>query len=474
MSDININVLNEVYSKINLNDFFEEEYCDFAIYRVLQRLPNIIDGFPQTQRKIIYTMVDQKIEKKIKVSDLASMVSLATKYHHGSMSIEIAISNLVPKHSNQLPLIKEDGAYGNRAERDAAAARYIETRLYKYVSVLFNSLDNKEFVTLKETEGKKIEPVTMIPILPMLLINGQTQIGVGHASKILPRKLEDVISIFKSILTGQKFNSGTILKPFAPEFKGTIEKTINKNNQIAWKYKGLVNFISKDIVEIVEVPPAYTRISYIKILNKLKDDKKIRSYTEDIAGNSFKIKVQMPDRKDPKYFGNLPEEDRKENLIELFKLTEQQVENLTFIDTKDNIKKANSVLEIVQEYTTYLIGIYTSRKKLIIGKSEFNILKNKEKIRFIESVNDETLILKKKSKKELNSELLVLNFKQIDDSFEHLFSMPISSLTIEKIDSLQSNIKNDELLLETIKNTKPTDMWLKDIIEFERLWKLER
>jgi len=455
--------LNNIYSKINLGDFFKEDYCDYAIYRALQRVPHLVDGFAQTQRKIVYTMIDKNIEKKTKVSDLAAVVSLHTKYHHGSTSIESAISNLVPQYNNQLPLLREDGTYGNRSDRGAAAPRYIETRLFKYSKVIFNTIDNKYFVKNQEIEKKKIEPEYMIPVLPLLLINGQSQIGVGYSSDILPRSTKQIIKILKDILKGTTKAIPTNIPPVAPMFKGSIRPA----EKGGWIYRGIVKEEKGTSVTITEVPPTYTRESYIKVLETLKDSGKIKSYIEDINGDSFIIKVKLP----YDWANNLKsqtEEYREESLIKLFKLEAKKSENITVINTKDKIVRYNNIAEVFLEYILFVLEIYKKRKSLIIDTMEKDSQMNKEKIRFIELVNSDQIILKNKKRAVINEELLTHDFLQFDDSYDYLLNMRISNLTYEKIIELEKIVSDTQLEIINITNKNVSKMWLDDIEQIEK------
>lgn len=469
-SDEALALLNNKYSSINLGEFYNTDYCDYAIYRALQRIPNLLDGFAQTQRKVIYTCVDQNIDKKMKVSDLAAVVSLATKYHHGAGSIETAITGLVPLFNNQVPLLREDGTYGSRSEREPSASRYIETRLFKYSKIIFNSIDNANFVEPQVTEGKKIEPKYLLPIIPLLLINGQKQIGVGYACDILPRDVNVIIGLIKDILTGKRKDIPTNIPPCAPLFKGQI--IVNPDG--GWDYLGIVKETPKGDIHITEVPPSYTREKYLTILEKLKDSGKIKSYIENIVGDDFDIIIKMgPDSPFGKVKkGSTQTPAEKEMLmLEFFKLTEKKSENITVINTQDIIKRYNNVAEILFEYIMYMLGIYKKRKEFILAKMQKDSIMNQEKIRFIRAVNDEKLIIKNRKKVDIYIDLEAMTFTKFEDSYDYLLRMQIANLTEEKIIELEAQIAEDAATIAEFTNTSAAQIWLKDIEEFEKLLK---
>ena len=469
-SDEAINLLNKKYNSINLGDFYNTDYCDYAIYRALQRIPNLLDGFAQTQRKVIYTCVDQNIDKKMKVSDLAAVVSLATKYHHGAGSIETAITGLVPLFNNQVPLLREDGTYGSRSERDPSASRYIETRLFKYSKIIFISIDNANFIESQTSEGKKIEPKYLLPIIPLLLINGQKQIGVGYACDILPRDVNVVLGLIKDILTGKRKDIPTNIPPCAPLFKGEIVA----NPDGGWDYLGIAKENAKGDIHITEVPPSYTREKYLTILEKLKDSGKIKSYVENIVGDEFDIIVKLgtdsPFAKVKKGSSQTPRE-RELAVLDFFKLIEKKSENITVINTQDIIKRYNNIAEVLFEYIMYMLSIYKKRKEFILEKMKIDSIMNREKIRFITAVNDGTLIIRNRKKSDIYLDLEAMQFTKISEDYEYLLRMQIANLTAEKIIELEEQIKEDAKTIAEFSSTSAAQIWLKDIEEFEKLLK---
>ena len=467
----NLKEMNRVFSEINLGDFYDTDYCDYAIYRALQRIPSLIDGFAQTQRKVVYTMIDQNIDKKTKVSDLAAVVSLATKYHHGSMSIESTITNLVPQWNNQVPLLREDGTYGSRSEREASASRYIESRLYKYSKVIFNKIDNELFVKKQVVEGKKIEPANMLPIVPLLLVNGQSQIGVGYSSDVLPRDIKVVLKLMREVLTGKRKEIPTEIPPAAPLFKGTILK----NPKSGWDFYGIVEELKKGDVHITEVPPRYTRESYMNVLEALKDAGKIKSYNENIVGDDFDITVKFGSlavlndtiKLDSKTDQNV----RNLKIIQFLKLIGTKSENLTVVNTKDEIVRYDNVAEILFEYIIYMLGIYKKRKAYLLEKMQLDTIMNKEKIRFIQMINNDVIVLKNRKRKDIDEELGLKNFVKFDDCYDYLLNMRLASLTAERIGELEGIIKDDAAAIISLDATIAAKIWLDDLDQFEKFLK---
>jgi DNA topoisomerase-2 len=59
--------------------------------------------------------------------------------------------------------------------------------------------------------------------------------------------------------------------------------------------------------------------------------------------------------------------------------------------------------------------------------------------------------------------------KKVDDSYDVYISMPLYSLTLEKIEELKKEVAKIKAELETVKNTSINDMWLNDISAIEKV-----
>ena len=477
MSPKKISAANTALAELNaqktmsLDEFFEKNYVDFAIYRVLQRLPNLVDGFAQTQRKTIFTILDNNILEKTKVQDLMSLVSTRTRYHHGPDSIFSALTGLVPQYANVIPLLRDDGAYGCRSDRDAAAPRYIQSRLYKYTKVLFNDIDNTQFIQPQKSEGQEIEPKYMIPILPLLAINGNSQIGMGYSCNIFPRCEKTIIKHLKDLLTGKTNSLPAIIPPKFPLFTGSIEP----NEKGGWLYKGIAKELKQGIVYISEIPPKYNREKFIQILEDLmpKGAEKIKSYVEDIRGDTFKITVKMLEDSHwtkTKFGDPKTATQRQNDLLNFFKLVQTATENITVINSENKIKKYNNISELLSEYIIFMLNIYNQRKSYILTELERDILKYKNIIRFINAIKNDTLIVNHKPIASINQELENTGFNKYNESYSYLLSLQIQSLTKEKVEELEFQIKKMEEEFITLEKKIDRQLWLDDIIEFEKLF----
>lgn len=452
--------LSKAKGEIKFEDFFKKYYMNYILYRVMQRLPSIMDGCIQTHRKIVYTMLDKGITSKTKVADLSSIVSLHTKYHHGVGSIESSITSMVPLFANNIPLLKEDGAYGSRANREASAPRYIETRLFPHSEIIFNKLDNDNFVITQTTENKKIEPQSLIASIPLLLINGMNQIGVGYSCKILPRDPEIVIDTIKRILKGE-------LKTIPTEIQVKHHDYIGQINYIAktksWEYRGVIQDMGKGKVRITEVPYKYTSETYIKKLESLVAKGTLKSYNEKILGNKFEIDVvfEEPEKHTGKNFN-------EEKVLKLLGLISSQSETLVALDANNNIMTYDNVGQILYDYIVNMLGIYNKRKDLLLFNLNRQLVRYTNRVKFIQMVNDNIIVAKGKTKAMMEVELESHLFEKLDDSYDYLTQLPYISLTLDKIQELVLKIESINQEIETLQKETHATLWLKDLEAIEK------
>ena len=124
--------------------------------------------------------------KTLKVAQLAGYVAEKSAYHHGEQCLNdtiVKLANDIVGYNN-IPLLFRDGQFATRLSgKDAAAGRYIFTKLDKLTRLIFPSVDDN-LLDYKYEDGEKIEPRFYVPILPNILVNGSTGIGTGWSSSV--------------------------------------------------------------------------------------------------------------------------------------------------------------------------------------------------------------------------------------------------------------------------------------------------
>ena len=114
---------------------------------------------------------------------------------------------------------------------------------------------------------------------------------------------------------------------------------------------------------------------------------------------------------------------------------------MTCFDKNDNIKKYDSVNDIIEEFCSVRLEYYIKRKEYLLKQYEQDLLTNSNKYRFINSIINDEINIYKKTEKESIIILENNNFDKISDNYNYLLNMSIKSFTKDKLDELKKNAK---------------------------------
>ena len=440
-----------MYPKIKTTDFFDTEYVNYASYDSIRKIPSLIDGQKNAARKILWYTLDTNLKNELKVSQLDSKAAEYCEYLHGSMAGVIV--NLAQDYvgTNNINLMQPEGNFGTRLIPEASAARYIFTNGTKEFFEMFNKDDN-QILEHQNFEGQKIEPKFMLPKLPMLLINGSEGSASGFASKILPRNPEEIKKYLVYNLQGKNKTLKPFQnKPFYRGFKGSIIQGETKNQ---WIIQG--NFTRKaNKVQIDELPIGYSLKQYIKILDKLEEEKKIITYSET-CNEDFNFLVQF----NRKYLDSLDDQ----RLRTLLKLDKKVTENYTVINKDNQVQVFNNINDIFHEYIKVKLYYLQKRKDYLIESISLDIRKDISRYLFIQGIVNDTLVINKRPEEDIIKDLdKQPKIMKIDSSYNYLLSMQVRSMTKEKMEELMNKIKQQKAELDLLKIQTIENMWLQDL-----------
>jgi len=457
-------------SKYKIKEFLDNDYVNFAVYRVHQRLPHILDTLGQTQRKILYSLEQFSETKKFKTAEVYSKVYDMTSYLHGDMSIYNVTENMARDCSNNINLLTPEGSFGYRTNKTAAAPRYTSTRFSKIARIIFRKEDFP-IMQEQEFEGKLIEPKFMLPILPISLVNGYNAIAVGFASKFLPRHPVDIINKMQDALKYKKRKNANWdkykiedLSPAYPFYKGNISHNSSHDNDSAWFLTGVITKTKKrNVIEISDLPPEANRETYIKKLKRLQEKGVIRDFSESCVKNTFKFLIKVS----PDIWKKSEDE-----LITILGLVDKASENFTFLNPEGTSDNTVIRFKTSGEYLKYFIEVrqkfYGIRKNYQLDKLKNEILILKEKIKFIEAVNSNEVIITKRKKIDLEKELNIKSYIKIEDSFDYLLGMRMYSLTEENVQKFKKYIQDKEKEFDRLEKLPIEDMHIRELEDLKK------
>ncbi|MDB4940662.1 MAG: gyrA 2 [Labilithrix sp.] len=225
-----------------LHEIAQARYLNYALSVITSRaLPDVRDGLKPVQRRILFTMWQQRIFSDAKHRKCASVVGdVMGRYHpHGDSSIYDALVRMSQSFALRVPLVDGSGNFGSLDGDPAAAYRYTECRLAAPATELLTDLDEQTVPFRPNYDGTKSEPVVLPGKLPNLLINGATGIAVGMATNIPPHNPEEVcaaaVRLLDALTEGKDLSSRELCRTIkGPDFPtgGQIVSSIEEIKQI--------------------------------------------------------------------------------------------------------------------------------------------------------------------------------------------------------------------------------------------------
>lgn len=349
---------------IPLETIVKDEYRTYQIYTLMDRaIPYLQDGLKPSQRRILFTLWRNQSKGLMKVTGLTGLV--LTLHPHGPSSIESSIVNLAQDYtfSNNYPLIDKKGYFGERMETQAAAGRYIECKLGEVAKVLL--FDDMNQVTMVPNYDEKVmEPIGLLPKLPIMLLNGAEGIGTGFSSVIPSFNHKDII---KSMIQFIETGSARKIKPWVRSYNEAIN--VDKTNKIHFKM-GFSEINGK--VYITELPRGYDAKKVYKFLNKYIENDFLKDYIDSTVDNSIMIELIFKKGQQPSLSD-----------VESTMGTSTSISpNYTLISER-GVKVLEQPEQIIEIFTAERLRVVKRRYELWILDAKERLNKNNEIIRFI-------------------------------------------------------------------------------------------
>jgi DNA topoisomerase-2 len=449
--------LDHTVLKQSISQFVNEELINFSIADLERSIPNMMDGFKPSQRKVLYACLKKGLYSDMKVAQLSGYISEHTSYHHGETSLQGTIVNMAQDYvgSNNINLLVPSGQFGTRITggKDSASPRYIFTHLQSVAKTLFNEHDNV-LLDYLDDDGMKIEPKYYIPLIPMILVNGSEGIGTGYSTNIPCYNPVDIIANLNKLIESNGEAELTKMTPWYRGFTGKIELELEGRYVTTGVWKRVLNSI-----EISELPIGKWTQNYKEFLESLVESNEILDYRNgsDDKKVSFKVMFQKT---------VLDELETKGEIVKKLKLTSYiNTSNMHVFDEKCMIRKVHTPEEIIDRFYRVRKNHFIKRKKYLIDKlsTDCNLLE--AKVRFIKLVIEEKIILFNKKKDFIVKQLLAVEppLLKVNDTWDYLLELKIHVLTEEKIKDLETKMKTMKSELETLKATSIKQMWTSEI-----------
>lgn len=444
---------------MDITKFLDENYKDAALYILYRQTASYVDGLKNAARKAVFTVKKTGLKSQLKVTAFGSEVIKEAEYLHGEVSIQGTTVTMAADFcgANNLPILRGIGSFGTRFVPVASAPRYIFVRPPEYFDLLFKKADDVNLVE-QNFEGKKIDPVFYVPTLPVILLNGTEGIGVGFASDILPRSIENVIKLTRAAIKKEKLKDEWFVPNFHG-FTGEVKKGLNKKGEPTWYVTGRASRVGKKVT-IEEIPMTYDLAGYRNYLYSCRDKDIITKFYDFSEDDNFKFEVILDEDEAKK---------KDEEIWDDLGLVTTMPENLNCIDENNVIREYNDIKDIFRDYFNIKIKYLKLRIKSEVVRLKKEESDLKETYDFIQEVIKGTVVLKNKKKADVEAELKKKGYTII----ERLVAMPLYSITADKAKEIEKRWKDKVKERQAMEKEEPENFWLRDIDELEAELKKE-
>ena len=372
---------------VSFKDALGERYLAYALSTITARsLPDVRDGLKPVHRRLLYAMMQLKLDPSQGYKKCARVVGdVIGKYHpHGDTAVYDTMVRLAQTFSVRYPLVDGQGNFGSIDGDNAAAMRYTEAKLTDAAILLMEDMDSDTVDFRPTYDGTESEPVVMPAGFPNLLANGAEGIAVGMACAIPPHNIIELCdalvhlikhpnaSIDKLVdyVAGPDFPTGGLLA----ESRATIVDTYTNGRgslrvRARWEKEQLSHGLYQ--VVITEIPYQVQKSKLIEKIAELFREKKLpllANIQDESTGN---VRVVLEPRSK-----NIDPELLMESLYRVTDLEIRYGVNMNVLGA-DGIPRVMNLREMLQEFLNH-------RHEVLVRKSKNRLEQIKRRLEMVE------------------------------------------------------------------------------------------
>lgn len=370
------NIVENIDSQ-QLADALSERYLSYAVSTIVSRaLPDVRDGLKPVHRRILYSMLRQKLSPAAAFRKCATVVGdVLGHYHpHGDSSVYDAMVRLAQDFSVRYPLIDGQGNFGNIDGDPQAAYRYTESKMTNASMLIMEGLDEDSVDMMPNFDGTTVEPTVMPGAFPNLLANGGMGIAVGMATNIPTHNVAEVCDALALVVDKRDATTAQIMKKMiGPDFPtgGVLIDnfdTIVKNYETGrgafrvrarWEVEELDRGAQQ--VVITEIPYGIVKSKLVEQIAALIDAKKL-PLVDDISDESttdVRIVITPKNR-------NVPVDKMMAHLFAMTDLEYRFNMNFNVIDS-NGAPRVMGIGDVLREFIAHQQNVLVRRTNWRLG-----------------------------------------------------------------------------------------------------------
>ncbi len=448
-------IIEKIYD-YTLEDIMGDRFGRYSKSIIQDRaLPDVRDGLKPVQRRILYTMWEDKNTFDRPYRKCAKAVGdVMGKYHpHGDSSIYGAMIYMSQAWKMREPFIDIHGNNGSIDGDGPAAYRYTETRLTKLAQTMLKDINRNAVEMTLNYSDEDLEPTVLPANFPNLLVNGSTGISAGYATNIPPHNLGEVIDATIHRIDNPNCRLDTILNIIkGPDFptggvvegkQGLIEAYSTGRGKVVVKAKTeIVKERGVHQIIIHEIPYDVLKEQLRKKIEDIKIDKKVDGIVDviDVSDKEHMAKIII----------ELKKEANAELILNyLLKNTELQINyNFNMVAIVNRRPKQVGILEILDAFIAH-------QKDVILRRTSFDLEHAKARLHIVEGllkavdVLDEVIKTIRASKNKADCIVnLVKEFDFTEEQATAIVTMQLYRLSNTDINQLLNEKSDLERMIE--------------------------
>jgi DNA gyrase subunit A len=297
---------------LDIEQEMKRSYLAYAMsVNISRAIPDARDGLKPVQRRILTAMNDLGLRPGKPYRKSAKITGDTTgNYHpHGTVAVYDTMVRMAQDFSLRYPLVDGQGNFGSVDGDSAAAERYTEARMTQVAADMLQDLEKETVDFVPNYDESRQMPSVLPGLVPNMLMNGATGIGVGMATNIPPHNLTELvdgmlaymdnpeISIpeLMTLIKGPDFPTGAIIygnEGIRRAFEtGRGRIFVRGRAEIEPEVKG-----GRDWIIITEIPYQVNKATMIeKIADLVKDGRitGIRDIRDESDRNGMRVVVEL-------------------------------------------------------------------------------------------------------------------------------------------------------------------------------------
>ncbi|MFQ6778002.1 MAG: DNA topoisomerase IV subunit A [Alphaproteobacteria bacterium] len=363
-----------------LSEAISQRYLSYAVSTIVSRaLPDVRDGLKPVHRRILYSMLRQKLSPNAAFRKCATVVGdVLGHYHpHGDSSVYDAMVRLAQDFSVRYPLIDGQGNFGNIDGDPQAAYRYTESKMTQAAMMIMEGIDEDSVDMMPNFDGTTVEPTVMPGAFPNLLANGGMGIAVGMATNIPTHNVAEVCDALNLVLDKPDATTAQIMKKMVgPDFPtgGVLVDsfdTIVKNYETGrgafrvrarWEIEELERGASQ--VVITEIPYGIIKSKLVEQIGALIDAKKLPLIDDIVDESTTDVRIVITPKSK-----NVPIDKMMAHLFAMTDLEYRFNMNFNVIDS-NGAPRVMPIGDVLREFIAHQKNVLIRRTKWRLGNIE--------------------------------------------------------------------------------------------------------